>query len=244
MLAAAQIASAYYCPATGRWLSRDPIGEPGFQALQMAAQTSSIRPTPLPSSDRWISRDPVPSREEKNIYAFVENKPVSYIDALGLCQCGVKSLKAISDGWTVNQNSIAFKFHVTAKFRKDAGYDPSCCKVVQWIKDTATRNGTYPPVSGNPPRDGQLHIDNNPYAGDDVTSSSTGMAGYDSDPADDVFTYTDTPTRNANNGDVLAGSKVFLIGVYDSCNKFKKVSSTSFEIYTDGTWPNVNYGVK
>jgi hypothetical protein len=58
VLLAAQIASAYYCPSTGRWLSRDPIGEPGFQVLQVAAQTT-IAPTALPSPSRWISRDPL-----------------------------------------------------------------------------------------------------------------------------------------------------------------------------------------
>ena len=28
-------AQAYYNPQTGRWLSRDPIGEPGFQVLRL-----------------------------------------------------------------------------------------------------------------------------------------------------------------------------------------------------------------
>ena len=32
----AQSVFAYYNPSTGRFLSRDPIGEPGFQVLQMA----------------------------------------------------------------------------------------------------------------------------------------------------------------------------------------------------------------
>jgi|GEM_PF-2838770 len=52
VLLTAQIASAYYCPSTGRWLSRDPIAEPGFQALQSAAQA----PIAVTSS-RWINRD-------------------------------------------------------------------------------------------------------------------------------------------------------------------------------------------
>ncbi len=124
------------------------------------------------------------------------------------------------------------------------GYAPSCCKVVQWIQDKATRNGQLPPVGGNPPRDGNLHIDNNLYISDDVTDPATGMAGYDTSSEDDIFTYSDTPTRNANNGDVLAGDKRFRIVIYDSCNGFKKVASTQFGIYTHGTWPNVDYGVE
>ena len=51
VLLTAQIASAYYCPSTGRWLSRDPIGEPGFETSQMVAQTPEV------TSDRWINRD-------------------------------------------------------------------------------------------------------------------------------------------------------------------------------------------
>ena len=30
-------ASAYYSPSTGRWLSRDPMGEPGFETLRAAS---------------------------------------------------------------------------------------------------------------------------------------------------------------------------------------------------------------
>jgi uncharacterized protein RhaS with RHS repeats len=249
VLVTAQVASAYYCPATGRWLSRDPIGEPGFENLRAAGVVPRagqvISPASLPPG-RWINRDPIETERQPNRYAFVANNSISYIDTLGLsgCICGVKSLKAISDGWKVNPNSIVFTFHVEAKFRKDAGYAPSCCKVVQWIQDNATRNGQLPPVDGNPPRDGNLHIDNNLYNGDDVTDSATGMGGYNTSSADDTFTYTDTPTRNANNGDVLAGDKRFRIVIYDSCNGFKKVSSAQFGIYTHGTWPSVDYGVE
>ena len=57
VLLTAQIASAYYCPSTGRWLSRDPIGEPGFQALQTASSTSGIGNSVLQPSGRWVNRD-------------------------------------------------------------------------------------------------------------------------------------------------------------------------------------------
>jgi hypothetical protein len=46
-------AYAYYNPSTGRWLSRDPMGEPGFQALQ----TASLPNSTLQSSGRWVNRD-------------------------------------------------------------------------------------------------------------------------------------------------------------------------------------------
>jgi uncharacterized protein RhaS with RHS repeats len=197
-----------------------------------------------PSTGRWFGRDPIQEKGGLNLYGFVGNTPVSSIDHLGLCQCGVKSLKAINDGWIVNPNWIAFKFHVTAKLRNDAGYNPSCCKIVQWVQDQVTRNGQIPPASGNPPRDGKLHIDNNPYVSDDITDPNTGMAGYNSSSDPSIYTYADTPTRSGNTGDVLGGDLKFRINIYDSCNGFKKVSSTQFGIYWHGTWPNIDYGIE
>lgn len=79
-----QIASAYYCPSTGRWLSRDPIGEPGFQALQTASSPSRIGNSVLQSSGRWVSRDPIEEKGGLNLYGFVVNSPVNTVDFLGL----------------------------------------------------------------------------------------------------------------------------------------------------------------
>src|ERR1035437_1942720 len=111
VLLTAQIASAYYCPSTGRWLSRDPIGEPGFQVQQMAAQIPAV------TSDRWINRDPIGEQGKKvdtataflnalgiksrlskpninsnpdanqntvNLYVFVGNNPLIAVDGFGL----------------------------------------------------------------------------------------------------------------------------------------------------------------
>ena len=75
VLLTAQIASAYYCPSTGRWLSRDPIGEPGFQALQMASVVRSVSPS------RWINRD---QKNGINLYATINNNSICNIDILGL----------------------------------------------------------------------------------------------------------------------------------------------------------------
>jgi|GEM_PF-3514833 len=100
VLLTAQIASAYYCPSTGRWLSRDPIGEPGFQALQkanMISQTGNLTSPSEPS--RWINRDSVSEADfaprqwpdtqrdsGQNLYAFVGNDPIQYVDPFGLRQ--------------------------------------------------------------------------------------------------------------------------------------------------------------
>ena len=95
VLLTAQIASAYYCPSTGRWLSRDPISEPGFQALELVTRT-----LPFTSSSRWIIRDQAfklnkaksavvvaTSVEEFNTYAFLKGQSLNMFDAFGLKTC-------------------------------------------------------------------------------------------------------------------------------------------------------------
>ncbi len=79
VLLTAQIASAYYCPSTGRWLSRDPVDEQGVEALQKATQANSM-PS---SSSRWISRDSIGNHGGANIYGFVDNCPPDKTDFLG-----------------------------------------------------------------------------------------------------------------------------------------------------------------
>jgi hypothetical protein len=79
-------ASAYYSPSTGRWLSRDPMGEPGFEALRSAsavprvgqvASTASLPPS------RLFVRDTVAAKIEPNRYEFVANNPITRIDPDG-----------------------------------------------------------------------------------------------------------------------------------------------------------------
>ncbi len=53
----------YYSPSTGRWLSQDPVGEPGFRLL----------------ANPGITYDSGP-----NLYGFVGNSPTSFVDELGL----------------------------------------------------------------------------------------------------------------------------------------------------------------
>lgn len=79
LLLASQSALAFYDPSTGRWLSRDPIGERGFQVLQRVKVASHTSNSSV--SGRWINRD---SESNENRYLFVGNNPVTQIDALGL----------------------------------------------------------------------------------------------------------------------------------------------------------------
>ena len=89
MLLTAQIASAYYCPSTGRWLSRDPAGEPGFENIRAAGIVPSVE-TSLPPG-RWINRDSAGEQQGRanfdsgpNLYDSVGNNPMNYLDPFGL----------------------------------------------------------------------------------------------------------------------------------------------------------------
>jgi len=88
VLLTAQIASAYYFPSTGRWLSRDPIGETGFENLRAAGAVPSIQRS-LPTG-RWINRDSIEKKDRAsfdsgpNAYDCVGNNPMNIFDPLGL----------------------------------------------------------------------------------------------------------------------------------------------------------------
>lgn len=105
VLLTAQIASAYYCPSTGRWLSRDPIGEPGFQNSQTASLPLRIGNSQ--SSSHWINRDLINElalniltrnrkfvgrSQEGSLYCFVSDDPVGKFDVLGLSAADVKAI--------------------------------------------------------------------------------------------------------------------------------------------------------
>lgn len=70
----ADAASAYYSPRMGRFLSRDPIDEPGAMVVRQAARQVT----------RFIPRDPIQTAENSNNYRFVDNNPVIYVDPTGL----------------------------------------------------------------------------------------------------------------------------------------------------------------
>lgn len=94
----AQTALGWYDTSTQRWLTRDPVGEPGAQSIRAATYTISAM-TSAPPPSRWISRDRIPSAPPKptrqatmtmilagdpNPYLFIRNDPVNDADPLGL----------------------------------------------------------------------------------------------------------------------------------------------------------------
>src|SRR6516162_8671510 len=75
------VAHAYYNPQTGRWLSRDPAGEPGFELLRSVGavpRAASTDVAALPQG-RWFNRDPL--GETQRISATSALQPTLQADA-------------------------------------------------------------------------------------------------------------------------------------------------------------------
>lgn len=76
-LAFVTTASAFYNSEVGRWLSRDPIGEPGFATI------AGTKSTPAPDDFRLGMTSSKVTREPSD-YAFVLNDAANRFDPLGL----------------------------------------------------------------------------------------------------------------------------------------------------------------
>lgn len=96
---AANQASAYYNPSTGRWLSRDPNGEPGFELLRSASAVPGVgqvaTSAALPPS-RIFARDVIETKKEPNRYDFVANNPVKAVDYIGLATLSLQEVVNLS----------------------------------------------------------------------------------------------------------------------------------------------------
>jgi hypothetical protein len=84
-LLTAQTVFAFYNPSTGRFLSRDPIGEPGFQLVQGASGGPQFGSAPVAGqSSRWVNRDAVSDEGMENslLSAVIAKKNLQYIAAM------------------------------------------------------------------------------------------------------------------------------------------------------------------
>src|SRR3974390_3128429 len=106
-----------YDPNMARWLTRDPIGEPGFQLVQGALGKSQVGAVSVSQQlslrgERDVDLDggeavaaasrPATISVEPNMYGFVLNDPENRIDALGLISfknCDAKHQSDIQNAW-------------------------------------------------------------------------------------------------------------------------------------------------
>lgn len=164
---AANQASAYYSPSTGRWLSRDPVDELGFQALHAAQRVPLVSTIPSIPPGRLFKRDPFipefdpkrPTVEEKNLYAFVGNDAISFYDAVGNCICVFKgrtgeltidsSCKGVLSIWVIDEHSAPAAGAVSGTTVDADGYvmDGTTYKIDGSTCVTMTRSGGKVTVS-------------------------------------------------------------------------------------------------
>ena len=89
----------YYDPVTGRWPSRDPIGDPGF-GLLLYPYLKSIYSRPFEGerndADPYDYED-LMLQATLEPYAFVANSPTGEVDLLGWCEVGDTQGCRISD---------------------------------------------------------------------------------------------------------------------------------------------------
>jgi hypothetical protein len=87
LLLLTQAAQAFYHPSTGRWLSRDPLDEPGSTPWWVRSAKALItEEVPDPNADLLSA---VGHDVDFNLYSLAENAPLQTIDGLGtsICKC-------------------------------------------------------------------------------------------------------------------------------------------------------------
>lgn len=146
---------AYFDPTIGRWASRDPINEIGFQTLNHSRR----------SFDR---------NQEKDLYAFSANNPINNIDLYGLaCGSFVVSPRQVpiygsdADKRGVSPGTLVDGFSV--RFVPD-NKCCSCSKNNINLVQTISFKQNYVPGWSNPAFDeqtgnGQLEIIDAPWSG-------------------------------------------------------------------------------
>ena len=96
-------AQAFYNASTGRWLSRDPIGEEAFKRNVSMREFSAATLSALPNARVFENQESLP-------YVFVGNDPLNSIDLLGLCEPQRKCGRAVDQALRLTQIDVLSRF--------------------------------------------------------------------------------------------------------------------------------------
>ena len=145
-------------------------------------------------------------------------------------------------GWTVSESEI--DYHILIQIDYDPSGDVKCCKYVQF----ATIDPPYMFGKRSIPRfvvpvDGDRHVDENPWLGDDYKKEGypdySNARGY-VDAGPNKFVWQDNPgKRGLRPGDYI---RLFiqLEGIlFDKCDEYKPRYSSSVEFGMEGVWPRM-----
>ena len=104
-----------------------------------------------PETGRWLNRDPIGERGGLNVYGFVRNNPISFIDILGLCDRtnDISSLyeNVNNDDDPCNDMTVAEN---TANILADMYADASNFdEFAEDVRDTFTDGNSWPLGNGN-----------------------------------------------------------------------------------------------
>ena len=105
-------ASAYLKPKIGRWLSRDPIGEPGAIVLREAVAATQFLPRDF---------------DEGQPYHYVQNSPTNGYDPLGDVAMGLAWLDGLDEPTSQPSTQPSTQPGPWSN-------DPDCCKTKQYDK--------------------------------------------------------------------------------------------------------------
>lgn len=101
-------ASAFYDAGLGRWINRDPIGEPGFEELNLGGVD--------------------PLGDGPNLYAFVANNPITRVDSFGLDSPGCDGVPG----------KLESPCRLECCAQHDKCYHDNKCKASSWCLESAS----------------------------------------------------------------------------------------------------------
>lgn len=164
----APVAQAFYNPSTGRWLSRDPIGEAGGANLYAFARNDGVNYIDLLGEAVFIDKDKKACKVKVSVRIYVSTKDPSNVNLSAIVPRIKNSIESqwnagkwVLDGWTIT-------------FDATVGTKPP------------TRS---PKGGGAPPPGDEIEITNDPPGESNATVGGIGRGVWSQNEADWTFAH-------------------------------------------------------